>query len=94
MDVLGAVAACMRAFADCKTRLGGQHHAVPEPALGDELAQHVFTPARGVNIGGVDEVAACVNVGIKNSARVGFSRAPARHAKGHGAQRQRADSQA
>jgi hypothetical protein len=75
--------------------LGGQHHAVAHPGLGHELAQPTLGRAVGVDVGGVDEIAARGQVVVKQRARRGAVAAPAVFgAEGHGAQRQARDAQA
>ncbi|GAA3103085.1 hypothetical protein JOF29_003459 [Kribbella aluminosa] len=61
-QVLAAVAARVRvAGVDAVGRLGGEHHPLLDAGLGDQPADDPFALARGVEVGGVDEVAAGID---------------------------------
>lgn len=65
-DVLASVAAGVRvARLGVEAELGGEHHAVARLALGDQLSEPLLARATGVEIGGVDEVAARIQVGVQ-----------------------------
>ena len=95
-DVLAAVAARVRiARFGVVGELGGQHHAVAHPDVGDESAQQAFALAAGVEVGGVDEIAADGKVAIEHRARNALVGTPAPIlAEGHGAEGKAADAQA
>jgi hypothetical protein len=96
IDVLSPVAARIGIAArGVEGELRRQDHLIAHGALADEFAEHLFAFALCVGVGGVDEIAARVEVTVENSAGVGLFVAPAPFgSKGHGAEAQRADAQA
>jgi len=72
---------------------GGEDEGVA--FVGDEFAEEGFGLAFGVVVGGVEEVAAGVEVGVEDLAAFGFGCAPGDgFAEGHGAQAEFGDAQA
>lgn len=94
MDVLGAVAARVRMIAGPEAGLGGDDDAVAQGPVGDELADQTLALAPRIDVGGIDEVAARLDIGVEDGARSVRVGAPALRAEGHGAERHRADHKA
>ena len=83
-DVLPRRAARVRSRPDRHGALGGQHD-LRTPAA-QRLAADLLRDRAGVRVGGVEEVAAGLEVAIDQAQRFGLVTSPARHAERHGAE--------
>ncbi len=67
---------------------------VAQAAIGDIATNQFLAATLGIHIGGVDEVAASIDIGMEDGLRNLIGRTPSRGAEGHGAEGERADDQA
>src|SRR4029453_15689051 len=75
--------------------LGGEHHPLTVPAVPDELPHQRLAGPAGVPVGGVDEVAAGVEVAVEHLAGGGLGGPPAPlGGERHGAQTEPGDAEA
>ena len=66
IDILAAIAAGVGiAWLGVEREFSRQHHAVPQCAISNKLAHHLFAFAAGVAISCVDEVAALLDVTVE-----------------------------
>ncbi len=96
INVLAAVAGGVHVawFATVEGELGGEHQPVAQAAVGDVAAQQLLATPAPVDIGGVDEISASVDIGVEDGLGDRVGGAPARGAEGHGTEGERVDDQA
>jgi hypothetical protein len=73
-----------------KANFGRQNDVVARAALGDELADQLLALTAGIDVGGVDEVAARPAIGVEDRPRCRFVGSPFARPKRHRSQGERA----